>query len=143
MKYNGMKLKEFTSDKPLVFDPPKLMLCWSGHVDEAFPHHVFAFVPNREEGFAAVICKSSYWQHCAEIPEISKEPKPRRATNRELAMWLAKGNGEWKNAIDGYPCRRTDLGYCEDTNPAPFVLVRKWDDTEWHEPTANYMGLED
>lgn len=28
MTYNGMKLNEFNSDKPVLFGPPKQMLCW-------------------------------------------------------------------------------------------------------------------
>ena len=28
MKYKGIELKEFTSDKTVVFDPPKEMLVW-------------------------------------------------------------------------------------------------------------------
>ena len=29
MIYKGIELKEFTSEKPVVFDPPKRMLVWN------------------------------------------------------------------------------------------------------------------
>ena len=28
MKYKGIELNEFESEKPVLFDPPKLMLVW-------------------------------------------------------------------------------------------------------------------
>lgn len=33
MVYNGIEAKEFTSDKSVVFDPPKWMPCWDKEVD--------------------------------------------------------------------------------------------------------------
>lgn len=145
MKYKGIELKEFTSDTPMVFDPPKKMICWDDKTYTAIPQHVCAFVPNREEGLSAVISKSSHWQHCAEIPE------PRRATNRELARWLAQGNGEKKYVDDTEPddgCFYASNEYtyecaCADDSVPEEFLVRKWDDKEWHEPTVDYMGLEE
>lgn len=136
MKYGEIELKEFKSDKPITFSPPRPMLVWDIESTGPVKRDVLLYHPRY---IFPVISFDDSYRHCAEIPE---EPKPRRATNRELAKWLAQGNGEWKNAMDGYPCRRTDLGYSEDTKPVPFVLVRKWDDEEWHEPTADYMGLE-
>ena len=58
----------------------------------------------------------------------------RRMTNRELAKWLADGNGQKIEGLnkfvyttyaykdgDNVPCRRG-------------VLIRGWNETEWHEP---------
>ena len=36
MKYKGKELKEFTSDKPVVFDPPKKMVVWD---DDLVPRY--------------------------------------------------------------------------------------------------------
>lgn len=150
MKYKGIELKEFKSDKPIVFDPPKKMICWDDadtSIDHCNEMMVCAYLPGRP---VPVISYASVWNHCAEIPEISKEPKPRRATNRELAKWLAQGNGEKSYACaDGSACSAScdfiyDRG--EEDRPLPEcerLLVRKWDDKEWHEPTADYMGLEE
>ena len=72
----------------------------------------------------------------------TEEPKPRRATNRELAKWIARGNGEVKDIID------VVLSFCsyptglENTEVRNGIKTRKWDDTEWHEPTVDYIGLE-
>ena len=35
-----------------------------------------------------------------------------------------------------------DTGYEKQTLQSR-LLVRKWDDTEWHEPTVDYLGIEE
>ncbi len=136
MKYNGIELTEFTSDKPVIFDPPRKMLVWDTEGDPIYEDMVDGYFPNRS---SRVLGTLETWAHCAEIPE---ETKPRLATNRELAKWLAQGNGEWRNTSPIMSSRSTDLIYTEDADPALNVHVRKWDDAEWHEPTVDYMGLE-
>ena len=137
MKYKGTELKEFASDRPVLFDTPKKMLVWDEGFDDALVLDVFAYLPWRP---LPVIGHTRTWKYCAEIPE---ETKPRRATEMELARWLAKGNGCFTN-VDGDYCW-TSTEY-DGTNPGkecnPDWRVRKWDDKEWHEPTADYMGLE-
>ena len=141
MKYNGITLKEFTSDKPVVFDPPKQMLCWNNEGDIPENLQVFAYLP--ATGYGPAKCWNCNMAHCAEIPEISKEPKPRRATNLELAKWLATGNGQAteKNSFSAWTehVYNKNMGDCACSRR---VEIRKWGDTEWHEPTADYMGLE-
>lgn len=138
MKYKGMELKEFTSDKPVIFDPPKKMLVWDceGNTDSV---RVLAYLPSLD--FPTITTEGFHYRHCAEIPE---EPKPRRATNRELIKWLAQGNGLCKHRLgstvqDNVKCDKIVL----DNECNPNWRVRKWDDEEWHEPTVDYMGLED
>lgn len=139
MKYNGTELKEFTSDRPVVFDPPRKMLVWDRiDSDGVGVCPVIAYLPMRQ--FPVIEQHSGSWKHCAEIPE---EPESRRATELELARWLAQGNGCFTN-VDGTYCW-TGTEY-DRSNPgkecSPDWRVRKWDDEEWHEPTADYMGLE-
>ena len=75
------------------------------------------------------------------VGEIPEEPKPRRATNRELAEWLAKGNGQ-KSGNKGIACISYSYGHlADDCEIDKTVVVRKWGDAEWHEPTVDYMGL--
>lgn len=138
MKYNGMKLNEFKSDKPVMFDPPKKMLVWDENI-EVREDLVYAYIPKRF--VYKVIGHSCAWTHCAEIP---KEPKPRRATNRELAKWLAQGNGMCKHrgGVTFHTCILCGMSET-DTECASTYLIQKWDDTEWHEPTVDYMGLEE
>lgn len=86
-----------------------------------------------------VIRHQKYNQHCAEIPEVT-ESKP--VTYRELARWLAKGNGEvmWANNV------LSNWNYSTDEENKALdesLSVRKWDDMEWHKPTREYLGLED
>ena len=138
MKYKGIELNEFTSDRPVLFDPPKKMLVWSFGDLEPCERTVMAYVPGRT--FRSVIAKSDEYSSCAEIPE---QPESRRATNIELAKWLARGNGIVLRSCEDL-CSTThsaDVIELYDECPAQ-CLVRKWDDEEWHVPTADYMGLE-
>jgi hypothetical protein len=141
MKYKGIELKEFTSDKPVAFDPPKKMLVWDDDDRMCRCAVVLAYLP---EGTSPVIVDRSFWQYCAEIPEETKELKPRRATNLELTTWLAKGNGLCWN-VRGSLIWTTyefdmDIASCACGEN---IRIRKWGDEEWHEPTVDYMGLED
>lgn len=140
MKYKGIELKEITT--PQVFDPPKEMLVWSD-CNSSDTQTVYAVIRTLK-GTTQVVCNGNLrYLHCADIPE---EPKPRRATNRELAKWLATGIGEWcmKNGT-GRIGANTNYGYSEyeeNQNVTDGVLIRKWEDTDWHEPTVDYMGIE-
>ena len=136
MKYKGIELKEFESEKPVLFDPPKRMLVWNDGDSEPFEGSVFAFIPNTH---FPVIGSYYNFDHCAEIPEIMC----RRATNRELAKWLVLGHGQYQ--VSGgriWTEHHYDIGQDDDAC-SKFILVRKWDDKEWHEPTREYLGLED
>jgi hypothetical protein len=62
------------------------------------------------------------------------EEKTERFTNRELAMWLAKGNGEVKSPYYLTRCHFDYHGYAEKEIVASDILIRTWDDEEWHEP---------
>ena len=136
MKYKGIELKEFTSEKPVVFDPPKLMLVWNDGASEPSKDNVFAFIPKTH---FHVIGSYYFFEHCAEIPEVMC----RRATNRELAKWLVLGNGQYQ-VIGGriWTEHHYDIGQDDDAC-SKFIKVRKWCDNEWHEPTLEYLGLED
>ena len=134
MKYHGIELKEVT--EPQIFDHPKKMLVWDN--DNGYPctANVCAIVSRKD---FPVICEYSTWKHCAEIPEA------KLATFRELSKWLAKGNGELRFCDTSTTCY-TYLTY-QLNNANTFVgsdyKVRRLDDTEWHQPTREYLGLED
>ena len=131
MKYKGIELTEVT--EPQIFDPPKKMLVWDKDVGCPSSANVCAIVSRKD---FPVICEYSTWKHCAEIPE------QKLATFRELARWLAEGNGEVKGSIS--VC--TNFNYARDQENeflSEIFSVRKWDDTEWHKPTREYLGLED
>lgn len=136
MKYKEIELKEFTSDKPVAFDPPKKMLVWDDDDRMCRYAAVLAYLP---DSTSPVIEDCSSWQHCAEIPDKGSE----LATNRELAKWLAKGNGESLFTLS--KSVHPEFGYnadeANDECPSTY-RVRKWDDTEWHKPTREYLGLE-
>ena len=136
MKYKGIELKEFEREKPVVFDPPKRMLVWDYDDETPTEVDVIAFIPNR---YHKAIEQMSVYIHCAEIPDKGSE----LATNRELAKWLAQGNGQYK--VSGGEWIWTEHHYTteqDDDACSKFIKVRKWCDKEWHEPTREYLGLE-
>ena len=68
-------------------------------------------------------------------------------TNRELAKWLAQGNGELRDiAIDDsdeIEFSRTNHTYClnsESQSVSSEIMIRKWCDVEWHKPTKEYIA---
>lgn len=76
----------------------------------------------------------------------------RRATNREFALWLAHGNGEacYFNKVTASDCFtefRYHPDYADDlvstSHTGSRLMVRRWSDTEWHEPTIDYLGLKE
>lgn len=137
MKYKGIELNKFTSKKPVIFDPPKRMLVWDYDDETPTEKDVIAFIPSR---YRNVIEQTCAYIHCAEIPDKGSE----LATNRELAKWLVLGNGQYK--VNGGDWIWTEHHYDirqDDDACSKFVKVRKWCDKEWHEPTREYLGLED
>lgn len=140
MNYKGMKLKEITV--PQVFDPPRQMFVWDKDVkcNDPLVQTVYAVIRTVAGTTQAVGTGSARWLHCAEIPE---EPKPRtKPTNKELAEWCAKGNGQIHyigaaNVHSFYSYQNED----DDSLVTRDVRIRKFGDTEWREPTVNYMGI--
>ena len=84
------------------------------------------------------------WLDDHEYRIMQKEENP--VTNRELARWLAQGNGEYTEkgirdtSINCYANFDYPSLFQDDPIPDSF-LIRKWDDEEWHEPTREYLGL--
>ena len=141
MKKGNIELQPITEAQ--VFDPPKRMYCWNALNGHPVKAYVVAILPKSSGVTSNVICTPTYcnYEYCAEIPEA---PNPRRATNRELSKWLAQGNGEAKDIIGGictYCIYRA--GDKENEPVIEEIKVRKWDDTEWHEPTVEYLGIKE
>ena len=146
MKYKGIELKQITTSQ--IFDPPKEMLVWNYVDSTPFKMPVHAIVASKT---FPVIAEEGDYQYCAEIPEA---PKPRRVTNRELSKWLAKGHGERRVLFKGHGeytntlcCSTSYITYeyfldSAESEVSENILVRKWDDVDWHEPTVDYMGIE-
>lgn len=134
MKYKGIELEEVT--EPQIFNPPKPMMVWD--VDNGGPVKLNVCAIVNREGGNRVITERTDWKHCAEIPEAP-------ATHRELARWLAEGKGELRLYSSCSNCS-TFICYPPDKSNVAVTLdwnVRKWDDTEWHKPTREYLGLGD
>ena len=151
MQYKGHELEEITNTENIVL--PKKMVLWDNiglGSNDPCVRKVLAIVKDNV-GITRVIASQldnedagvAIWNHCTEIPE---EPKPRRATNRELAKWLAQGNGQCEHHTcdndRGVPNTYWEYISSDDYEDFRGLYVRKWDDTEWHEPTVDYMGLE-
>lgn len=80
---------------------------------------------------------------CQGFKEL-KAVKKRRMTNRELAKWVAQGNGEWTDkSKDPFQIHcfihQNTYSYEHDMDGEPVkegYVIRGWDETEWHEPEA-------
>lgn len=136
INYNGMELEEFTSDKPVFFDKPVGALCWNNNGWQGgMCEYVIAFIPRSDSSI--VVTDHTTWLHMALLPD---PPKPRRATNRELARWLIEGNAQIRHSDSDMVYVGWNYKEFEDDLPCSNnVLVRKWSDNEWHEPTVEYL----
>ena len=94
--------------------------------------------------------KEPSWEDGPERYRIKQDENP--VTHRELALWLAQGNGEIYHYDDsGFKTEvKTSYGYhqeyenCDCNEYKTFhSKIRKWGDTEWVTPTREYMGLEE
>ena len=79
---------------------------------------------------------------------IEEPASDKPVTNRELARWLAQGKGEWKHLPSHSGVVYTTYKYdeslancCIGENPrtSQQIVVRRWEDTEWHTPTNEYL----
>lgn len=112
--------------EPFVDPVGRRMLCWNGPC--VVEQTVYAYIQTVIPG---VITRNTRFLFCAPI----KKPVKRRMTNRELAKWLAQGNGELNNpAYD-------NTYYCYGYDPSMAgcsclkgMKIRAWDETEWREP---------
>lgn len=136
INYKGMELQSI--DECKVFEEPQEMLVWNPNYSGPIEKMVCAIIPYRSSGSVITTCGA--YMYCAEIP---KKPAPRRATNRELAKWLAQGNGEifLEGTNFAVSTQHVYSRGIEDELCGEHYVVRKWDDTEWHEPDVAYMGL--
>ena len=81
-------------------------------------------------------CNCLRCHECEELKKFINNIKfTRRMTNRELARWIAEGNGEVKNINDNcasiifaYDFEHGDGEVIED------IRIRKWDSDKWEEP---------
>lgn len=143
MNYKGIELEDI-SGTPQIFNPPRKMLVWKDGDTMPCIDSVYAIGPSSMDLQVRAISENGRmgthcYKHCAEIP------KPRRATKQELARWIAQGNGEWKEKYGDYvyvyvrwdAYRETEANEpCSDK-----IVIRKWDDNDWHEPTIDYIGI--
>lgn len=148
MEYKGIKLQDI-SGTPQVIDPPREMLVWDddaeGHEKPYAPKKVTVLAIVNSDKLNGRVIGEQYaafarYGHCAEIPIAY-------ATFRQIARWLADGNGEVTESVgcDGAYCKSSLYYFSakgDVSSMGSAVRIRKWDDTEWHEPTLEYMGLE-
>ena len=143
INYRGVELEEIT--EPQIFDPPKTMVVDDGKNSPRTA--IVTAILAQSSGHSYRVLTDNHlicYSRCALLPE---KPAPRMATNRELTKWLAQGNGEWGISKFGV-IEKAEIGWFYDTGYEKQTLqselrVRKWDDTEWHEPTVDYLGIEE
>lgn len=98
-----------------------------------------------------VSCGSDVYRHVYPVrlnEGILRKSGIVRMTNRQLAMWLAKGNGQMSHLFKGQTflpgkssvvdhhtyCLKDDCQLCNDE-----IKVRKWDSEDWVEPTTDLL----
>lgn len=106
-------------------------------------------VNNLKYGIGTALNLSKSKRHFADVVSLSKliEQKPekklaekspekkRRMTHRELAIWCAKGNGEWTNAGMRTAYQHYDYDIDRESEAvSEHIKIRACDETEWHEP---------
>ena len=144
MNYKGKELVEVSNYH--IPNLPKKMLVWNDNDNSPKERMVRGAVVDAFGNACFITSKlncagvESYF-YCAEIPE---ETKPRRVTWKELAYWLMDGKGlvydENTSRVDtGVIFKRIDL----DAEVSDNLKVMRRDDNECHEPTAEYLGLEE
>lgn len=66
-----------------------------------------------------------------------EEPPKQRMTYRQLAEWMAKGNGEYTESTDKYCRPLFTMSYSEENRDelvSQSIFIRSWDSDEWQEP---------
>lgn len=64
---------------------------------------------------------------------VSEPKEPRRMTNRELAKWLAQGNGQCRFTANAVGTAYS-YGIFDGKEIPDNIKIRGWDEEEWHEP---------
>lgn len=146
MEFDGIELKEFKSDKPVLFDPPRKMLAWNRNESEATATFVFAFCPSHmlpvNGGFflpQGKFVPTTNYHCCAEIPECVDDPKVAKdygiahGENAEYIKWLA---AVFKNRPRGNFYVESERGYeigtlCFQLEREMFSWRRSDPDTFW------------
>ena len=138
INYKGMELKEIVLDIPTFFDTDQEAIVWN---DSANKDRVIVYSYDPRSDYPVRSNNDRIWKHFAFIP---KKPVPRKATYKELAYWLSQGNGE--TSINGYIYHffpyALDNEKREKTVDEKY-LVRKWGDSQWQEPTIDYLEIKE
>lgn len=67
-----------------------------------------------------------------------EEPPKKRMTSRQLAEWLAKGNGQYTTESYGRVYVAYDYYKEKENNEVDRrIIIRPWDSEEWVEPTVD------
>ena len=67
-----------------------------------------------------------------------EEPPKKRMTNRQLAEWLAKGNGQYTTGGTIYhKLDYTNWDNADENTLKEGYKIRSWDSEEWIEPTVD------
>ena len=138
INYKGMELKEIVLDIPTLFDTNQEAIVWN---DSANKDRVIVYSYDPRSDYPVRSNNNRIWKHFAFIPE---KPVPRKATYKELARWLSQGNGE--TSIGGYIYHYFPYALDNEKREKTVnekYLVRKWGDSQWKEPTVDYLEIKE
>ena len=105
--------------------------------------HVMYSVKNHNDWkYSGGICDFDYYDYIL-YEEFDSENEikndDRILTYKELAEWLAKGNGQFWDKFREYISYSFDYDSDKDDNivSEDYILIRRWGD-KWHKPTVSY-----
>ena len=70
------------------------------------------------------------------IREVIEEEPAGLMTNRQLAEWCAKGNGQFKTSAYSSSAYRVAIG-CDNETVCDDILICTWDSEKWVIPTVD------
>lgn len=92
----------------------------------------------------AILKESQRWLKCSEkLPEDGEIVWAYNKSLKQIIQALHYGEVQDKSALY---CTFISFNYgpkSEDDPVIEYYKIRKWEDTEWHDPTVDYMGIEE
>ena len=89
------------------------------------------------DGMRPFFTKNGHWRQF--IREVIEEDEPKRMTNRQLAEWLARGNGELTYKGSEFAYSGNFFNYYKERQGEEVekALIRLWNSNEWVIPTED------
>ena len=98
--------------------------------------HFYELAEIDDESYYCFVSDNESW----ELLYPYEEPPKQRMTYRQLAEWMAKGNGEFVESKGKYCLPLFSMSYPDEKKDELVrqgIFIRTWDSEEWVEPTVD------